>query len=160
MKKVLTFVWLTLAIAALAACGGGEEEPSAGGELPTTLDFLGVDIAFEPKSATVASGETITVNFTNNGALEHNWLLVAPGIEPVDATEADSLGGATTGLQQPGEAATITFTAPPVGHYTIVCTVQGHVESGMVATLNVQYAHFSERVKRPATLGRPLFDPG
>ena len=137
MKKVLTFVLLTLAIAALAACGGGEEE-SSGGELSTTLNFTGVDIAFEPTSATVASGETITLNFTNTGTLEHNWLLVAPGIEPADATDADALGGATTGLQQAGESTTITFTAPPVGQYTIVCTVEGHVESGMVATLNVQ----------------------
>jgi uncharacterized cupredoxin-like copper-binding protein len=138
MKKLLTILMLVLGVAALAACGGGDDAESESGGAASVLNFDGIDIAFDPTEATVKSGETITVNFDNVGALEHSWVLLAPGVEALEATESDALAGATSGLVQPGDAVTFEFIAPPAGDYVIACTVEGHVEAGMVADLTVE----------------------
>ena len=138
MKKLLTILMLVVGVAALAACGGGGDDAgSEGGSTGNVLDFIGVDIAFDPTAATIKSGETITVNFNNTGALEHSWVLLTPGVDPLEATEADAYAGANSGLVASQDSVTFEFLAPPPGDYIIACTVEGHVEAGMVADLTV-----------------------
>lgn len=137
MKKIVTLALLLLAFT-LAACGGGDSEPSAAGSGPVTLDFEGQDISFDKTSATANAGQQITVNFNNVGSLEHNWILIPPGTDALTATQEDALSGANSGIVAAGESKTFTFTAPPAGSYTFVCTVEGHAAAGMVGTLTVQ----------------------
>jgi plastocyanin len=135
MKRFTLFITLLLAGLLLAACGGAEPA----GPTPVTIDVAGYDeFRFEPASITVEAGAEVTINFQNAGALEHNWLLVSQAVDAASATEADALAGANTGIIGAGESTSITFTAPPAGTYTMVCTVPGHAVGGMVGTFTSQ----------------------
>ncbi|MDA0246273.1 MAG: plastocyanin/azurin family copper-binding protein [Chloroflexi bacterium] len=137
MKKIVTLALLLFAFA-LAACGGSETTSTESSAGPVTLDFQGQDIAFDKTSATANAGQSVTVNFSNVGSLEHNWILVSPGVDPLTATQDDALSGANSEIVAPGATKTFTFTAPPAGDYTFVCTVEGHAAAGMIGTLTVQ----------------------
>ena len=130
-------IWLIITLVALlaVACGGGESE----GPQSVTLDFTGLDeFRYDPASATVQAGSEVTVNFTNGGVLEHNWMLAADSVVPAEASEADAVGGAVSGLIPGGGAKTFTFTAPPAGTYQIICTVPGHAAGGMIGSFTVE----------------------
>jgi plastocyanin len=132
MKRFTLFITIMLAGLLLAACGGDTSPASPD---PVTIDVAGYDdFRFDPNSITVQSGADVTINFQNAGALEHNWMLVSQAVDVASATEADALAGANTGVLGAGESTSITFTAPPAGTYTVVCTVPGHAVGGMVGT--------------------------
>jgi nitrite reductase (NO-forming) len=136
MKRLVLLTLSLLAIFAVACGGGGSsnDEPQA-----VTLDFTGLDeFRYDPNSAIVSAGSQVTVNFENDGVLEHNWMLAANNVAPAEASEDDALGGAISGLTPGGETKTFTFTAPPPGTYQILCTVPGHAAGGMVGTFVVQ----------------------
>lgn len=139
MRKRIFFTLLIFTVSIFAAaCGGGGSEPEAAESSPTTINVSGFDeFSYDPDSSTVATGTEVTINFKNEGALQHNWLLVSSRVDPLEATEADAISGATTGEIGGGETATVTFTAPPAGDYQVVCTVAGHAEGGMVADFTV-----------------------
>ncbi|MEW5987131.1 MAG: plastocyanin/azurin family copper-binding protein [Chloroflexota bacterium] len=131
MKRLANLFSLFILAVWLAACGGGPE--------PAALSFDGEDtFKFTPASATVAAGAEVTVTLNNKGALAHSWTLLAAGVDPTTATDANAIGGATTGEVAAGTSKSITFTAPAAGTYTFVCTVPGHAAGGMVGTLTVQ----------------------
>ena len=132
-KKVFALFAVLMLAALMAACGG-----PAGPE-PVSLSFSGFDeFRYDPTSATVPSGAQVTVNFTNEGALEHDWMLVAEGTD-VNALTAEMAVSpeAHSGVIASGESNTFTFTAPAAGNYQIVCTVAGHAPAGMVAAFTV-----------------------
>lgn len=143
MQKRIIFSILILTLLFVgAACGGGGSSSDTGAASSATneitLDYSGYDeFRYDPETASVASGNEVTINFKNEGALEHNWLLVSSRVDPVEATEADAISGATTGEISGGDSATISFIAPPAGEYQVVCTVAGHAEGGMVADFTV-----------------------
>lgn len=135
MKRFTLFMTMLLAGLLLVACGGSEADAPA----PVVFDVAGYDeFRFDPENITVDAGSQVTINFENVGMLEHNWLLVSQAVDPATATEADALAGANTGILGAGESTSITFTAPPAGTYTIVCTVPGHAVGGMVGTFTSQ----------------------
>jgi plastocyanin len=131
MKRLMIIATcLTLALL-LAACGGGGSGPQA-----TNLTFEGTDaFTFNPASATVTSGAQVNATFNNVGVLEHTWTLVAPGTNPLTATEADRIAG--SGVVAAGGSNTFSFTAPSAGTYPFVCTIPGHAAGGMVGTLTI-----------------------
>ena len=135
MMKRLSVLVICLAIALLlAACGGGAPSgPEAVSQTVAGYD----DFRFEPADVTAPEGAEVTINFENEGVLEHSWVLVASSVDPLTATLEDALAGATSGTVPAGESQTFTFTAPPAGDYTVVCTVPGHAAGGMVGTLTV-----------------------
>jgi uncharacterized cupredoxin-like copper-binding protein len=124
-------VLLTVAASILlAACGG----PPA-----TSLSVVLTDFAFSPATYTVPAGSEVTLTLTNQGAVEHNWVLLRMGAvvtPPFDADdEAQILYRATIG---PGLTQTFTFTGPEEpGDYPVVCSVPGHHEAGMQGRLTV-----------------------
>ncbi|NIP28213.1 MAG: multicopper oxidase domain-containing protein [Phycisphaerae bacterium] len=134
MKKFTVLVVVLAAMALLlAACGGGDEESG-----PVALSFEGSDtFQFIPASASVSAGDEVEVTFTNTGALEHSWVLVAGDADAATVTDADAINNATTGTVAGGETGTVTFTAPDAGTYQFVCTIPGHAAAGMVGTLTV-----------------------
>lgn len=135
MKKYTVLFALMASLFLLAACGGAAEP--AGPE-PVSLTFTGGDeFRYDPASATVPAGANVTVTYENVGALEHNWLLVSDRVDPLEATEADAIGGATSGVIAGGTSSTFNFVAPQAGEYQYVCTVPGHAAAGMVGTLTV-----------------------
>lgn len=139
-KKLVVLVAVMAMALLLAACGGGG---NSGGETtapePVTLSFAGLDeFRYDPESASVQSGAPVTVNFTNEGALEHDWMLVAEGTDVNTLTAEDALvPEAHSGVLPAGQSNTFSFTAPAAGTYQIVCTVPGHAPAGMVGTFTV-----------------------
>ena len=132
-RKIFTIaILLVLAALFLAACGGSDEAATA------TIEVVQNDIYFgdspdnqeNPPTWTVPAGAEVTVNLSNNGALQHNWAVVEQGAEvptPVDPEAADDILLYDTGLLDPGTTATETFTAPAEpGEYLVICTVAGH----------------------------------
>jgi len=78
---------------------------------------------------TVPVGWTVTVDFSNQGSINHSAAVVtAGGTTPVftGASTPDPTVGT-----DPGQAATFTFTASQVGSYRIACLIPGHEGLGM-----------------------------
>jgi plastocyanin len=116
---------------ALAACG------------PKTASISAVmtDFHYEPQTWTVPAGAEVTLTLTNNGSVEHEWLLLGAGITitpPFDeAAVSDNI--LVDQDVDAGATATVVFTAPATpGEYEVVCGIAGHIEAGMTGTLIVQ----------------------
>lgn len=95
------------------------------------------DLAFDQTQLAVPAGAEVTVNLSNVGSLEHNWVLVQDGTDPATATPADAINAAASEILAGGKSTSLTFTAPAVGSYQYICTVPGHALAGMVGTLTV-----------------------
>lgn len=136
-KKMIALVAVLALTLVMAACGGGGTTETA--PEPVSLSFAGLDtFEYNPPAASVPAGSPVTVNFTNNGALEHDWMLVADGTDVNTLAAEDALlPEAHSGVLPAGESKTFSFTAPAAGTYQIVCTVAGHAPAGMVGTLTV-----------------------
>ena len=130
MKRIILILAILAMALLLSACGGGSEA--------TTLNFEGEDtFQFSPDSASVQAGTEIEVTLDNAGALDQTWTLVAQNLDPNSITEADVIGGASTGPVSSGESKTIMFEAPEAGVYEFVCLIPGHAAAGMVGTFTV-----------------------
>ncbi len=83
------------------------------------------DFAFEPRTIQVRAG---TVNFvlTNQGGVEHDFAI--PALEAHGEHEQH--------VVRPGQSLTVTLDLRP-GTYEAICTIPGHKEAGMVATVEV-----------------------
>jgi azurin len=147
IQRFWVFGFLTLSALFLAACG------QAAGATPTNTINIGTDgaMAFDQTGLTVRTGEQVTLTFTNDSTMQHNWVLVNGGDDV--ATRVDEAGIAAgppeylpanspdviahTRMLNAGENQTITFTAPAPGTYTFFCSFPGHLAGGMKGTLTV-----------------------
>ena len=129
-KSIVLLVVIMLASAFLAACSGGGGT-SGGTSISTTL----TDFHFEPTTWTVPAGKEVKLTLKNEGAVEHDWVLVGTPVTESANTETDVLFEAEVG---PGETKDFTFTAPATaGEYQVICNIAGHLEAGMEGKLVV-----------------------
>ncbi len=84
--------------------------------------FVATEFAFDPSAASATDGQ-LTITMINRGAIIHNLLI--EGI-PGFVVEADA--GATSSAD----------VSLGDGVFTLYCSVPGHREAGMEATLNVE----------------------
>lgn len=96
----------------------GADDPVAGVESV----FVATEFAFDPSAASATDGQ-LTITMINRGAIFHNLLI--EGI-PGFVVEADA--GATSSAD----------VSLGDGVFTLYCSVPGHREAGMEATLNVE----------------------
>ena len=132
MKKYIVLISAVFVFAlVLSACGGGG--PS------TEFDVTMTDFQFEPMEFTVPAGQTITVNATNNGAVEHEFVIFNLGTDAGESFGDEDEENIYWEVEVfPGETSTTTFTAPSEpGTYSVTCGIEGHLEAGMNATLTV-----------------------
>ena len=121
-----------VAAAALAACGGDDEDKTArtltrAVDAPTRV--AGREYSFDPSTVvlTGASGKAaVKLTLDNKGSLAHNLKVFAGERE---------LGGTPT--FPGGEARSGTVRLAP-GRYRMVCTVGNHEQLGMVGRLEVR----------------------
>ena len=132
MKKYIVLASLVFVLPLLlSACGGGG---------PTTeFDVTMTDFKFEPMEFTVPAGQVITVNATNNGAVEHEMVIFNLGTDAGDVFGDEDEANIYWEVEvQPGGSSTETFTAPTEpGVYYVTCGIEGHLEAGMVGSLTV-----------------------
>ena len=134
---------LIVAVLALVAAACGDDDATDGGDTgggttaSSSLDATATEFAFAPTSWTVSSGATVTVNLTNDGAVEHNLVVVGGGKTVADAAEladSDMLVNVNAAAGGSGQGS---FTAPAAGTYQVICSIPGHLPAGMEATLTV-----------------------
>jgi uncharacterized cupredoxin-like copper-binding protein len=83
------------------------------------------DFAIEPRTIKARPGR-LQFRITNQGAVEHDFHI--PAVETHRAHAQH--------LVKPGETRTLEYRLKP-GRYEVVCTIPGHREAGMTATLEV-----------------------
>ena len=132
MKKFLFVLAVLIAASlALSACAGGG--PS------NNIRVTFTDFQFSPNEFTIPAGQEITVNATNNGAVEHEFVIFKFGKdagEKFGDEDEENIFWEVKAL--PGETKIETFTAPTEpGEYYITCGTEGHLEAGMSGSLTV-----------------------
>jgi uncharacterized cupredoxin-like copper-binding protein len=116
----------------LVACGGSDSSKPV-----STLSVEMSEFKFTPAAMTVFAGQEITLNLSNNGAVEHEFTILKKGSVatiPFDPEKqaADVLAKFKLGANK---SETYQFILPEAGEYSVICAIQGHMEAGMVAKL-------------------------
>jgi uncharacterized cupredoxin-like copper-binding protein len=138
-KKSLRVSIVVVALLA-AACGGDDDDGSS-----TEIDVSMEEFMFTPTEWTVAAGEEITVNLENTGSVEHEFVILRPGVTveseaDLPETEEELLADFVYWEDEvePGDTKTVTFTAPAAGTYQVLCAIEDHFDAGMTGTLTVE----------------------
>lgn len=100
---------------------------------------------FTPEVVTVEEGETVRLRITNNGGIDHEFVL---GDEESLRAHAEMMaqmpGMAHTdaGMVRvpPGQSVDIVWTFSRAGEFLFACTVPGHWEAGMAGRIRVTAA--------------------
>ena len=129
-KLSMAGVLIIIAALVLTACG-----PKA-----VTFDVVMKDFAFEPNTWEVPAGANVTLNLSNVGTQEHEYVIMILGKNATVPFDADDEPNVYWEHElQPGTSGTVEFTAPSEpGVYQIVCGTAGHLEQGMEGTLTVK----------------------
>jgi FtsP/CotA-like multicopper oxidase with cupredoxin domain len=120
VRRMAGLVTAALALGLVAAaCGSGGSSSTNGGTVEVTLQ----EFSISPSRIDVAAGEPTTVKVMNHGQVPHSF--------------AVDLGGRMieTSLISAGQSATLELPALDAGSYSGWCTVAGHKEAGMTATV-------------------------
>ena len=116
LRKMLILALLLLSLLALFGCGSSAPA-AAGPEIQVTME----EWKITPAEIKVPANASVTLVVTNKGTQPHDL-----GLEGTKTA---------TKLLQAGETQKLTFKTPAKGTSSIICTVAGHKESGMVAKL-------------------------
>jgi manganese oxidase len=124
--------WTLLSIASALAllsvsCGngdggaGGTQEQAAAG--PATIEVMLSEFTIDPSAIQVPVGQPIAFSVMNMGQAQHTF-----AVDVGDTTYA-------TDLIDPGATVTLDVPALDAGTYAAYCTVSGHKDLGMLATV-------------------------
>ena len=131
MKKIL-IVAVFVGAMVLTACGSSNK---------ATLNVTATDSGYDSKTYTVPAGAKVTLNMTNNGAVEHEFAILKKDqhvTPPFGEKDEDKIYWELDGVPS-GKSKSDTFTAPTEpGEYDVICGLPGHIELGMEATLIVK----------------------
>lgn len=148
-RSTLHTAILGVLVLAISACGGDTApQEDASPQAVTELSVTGTDaLAFEPDEFTVPAGQQVTLEFAASPSAEHDFVItdaadhgsvgdVGHGAH-ADEDHAETSGDLHVAHADAGQTVTATFTIDVPGIYEVHCSVPGHRESGMVATLTV-----------------------
>ncbi|HYY09077.1 MAG TPA: multicopper oxidase domain-containing protein [Actinomycetota bacterium] len=106
---------------ACVAAGASDTDPQAA----KTIDVRLSEFVIEPSSLDAEAGRPVRLSISNEGSAPHTFAVV---------TEARTFETPTIA---PGDTATLDVPALDAGSYEVKCTVPGHDNLGMTATLSV-----------------------
>ncbi len=140
-----TLTALVVAVALLVTGCDADATTDAPPQPSTTLDVVGADrLEFQPDAFIVPAGENVTVSLTAGDTVEHDFII--EGAADVGGAGQDGHGEASHDTRpddlavvhaSAGQTVPGTFTIDEPGTYTVYCSVPGHRQSGMEATLTV-----------------------
>ena len=151
-RKLTALAVLALLVASCNGSGTSEQTKTTSGTSQQTtttsgssggangVTFVMTEFGFEPAAVEVSAGETYEFTFVNEGQIEHEARLdTVHGVEDhiAGGHEGHEHGdGPLALLVQPGESGTLTVTFDEDAHFEVIaCTLPGHYEAGMVATV-------------------------
>ena len=137
MRHRLLLAAFAVPMLVLASCGDDSDDDAS--DASTSIAATASDFKFEPDSWTVSAGEEFSVEFTNEGSVEHEWAVLNLG-DDIDA-EADFAEGKVMfeiEAVPAGESTTQRFTVDEAGAYQVICAVTSHFDAGMEGTLTVE----------------------
>jgi uncharacterized cupredoxin-like copper-binding protein len=112
-----------VAVALLAACGGGSG-PSTAPPGSTTVKLT--DYKFDPAAISVPNGKVVFF-LTNSGSTTHDMVIRDTSKKKIAGSE----------LVAPGDSNVFTISNIAAGSYEIFCSQPGHETNGMVGKLTV-----------------------
>ncbi|MBY5163579.1 cupredoxin domain-containing protein [Salsipaludibacter albus] len=134
-SKILTMVLAAAVV--LGGCGDDASEPTS--DAAASIDATAREYEFTPEAWTVPTGESFTIELTNDGTVEHEWAVLRLGedIESEADFAEDKVLFEVEALPA-GESETATFTIDEPGTYQVICAISGHFGQGMEGALSVE----------------------
>ena len=122
------------AVLVLGACGDDDD-----GAASTSIEATATEFQFEPDSWTVPAGEEFTIDFENDGSVEHEWAVIKLGddLESEDEFAEEKVLFEVEAIPA-GESTTQQFTVDEAGDYQVICAIETHFDAGMEGTLTVE----------------------
>ncbi len=105
----------------------------------TQLDVELNDFTITPNQLTVPAGSEIQIRIANKGLVVHNFYIMQYGVNVGNMFDEEDIASAYWEAEvQPDDTVTLSFIAPDQPNtYQIVCGMPGHLQAGMVGTLDV-----------------------
>jgi len=130
LKKTLA-LFLFLIAASLSACQ--ENTPS------TRIDLELSDFLINPDRLIVPAGSEISLHVSNTGSITHDFTVMEIGANVGDRYDQEDQNNVYWEIEvRSGETMTVQFLSPDEpGTYQIVCSMPGHVQAGMLGSLEV-----------------------
>lgn len=139
---MLRKIFLTLILAILlAGCAG-----TGASQVATDITVDATDFDYRPESITVPTGEPVIITLNNIGKVEHDFVVEKINVTDVKASDTGPAAHHQMGdtpeynlhfFARAGDTATLQFTPLEPGTYEVFCSIEGHKEAGMIATLVV-----------------------
>ena len=129
--KMLVVIGAVMALA--AACGDDSDSDEASTDISTTA----TEFEFDSNEWTVPAGEEFTIDFTNDGAVDHEWAVLTEEIES-EAEFNEDIVLFEVEATPAGESVSESFTVDEAGTYQVVCALEDHFDAGMEGTLTVE----------------------
>ena len=136
VKKFFVFALAALVLPMMfSACGG-----QGSSAVSTTLTVNMSEFMFNPKDLAVPAGKEITLNLKNDGSIVHDFVILKKGVAAVTPFDAEAQKGDILfeARLNADKSETYTFILPEAGDYEIICSVPGHLEAGMKASLSAR----------------------
>jgi len=133
MRSRLLRVTMVLPVLVLVACGDDD-----GDEASTSIEATASNFKYDPDSWTVPVGEEFTIDFTNDGNVEHEWAVIK--LDQDLDSEADFAEDKVlfeVEAVPAGESTTQSFTVDEEGTYQVMCAIESHFDAGMEGSLKV-----------------------
>ena len=118
--------------------------PGNDADVDRTIEIAQFDTyAFQPSSISVAVGETVMFEVTNEGKSVHEFVIGDAAMQNEHEMEMADMGGMSMGDEpnaialDPGETKTLVWSFTEAGSFEYGCHESGHYAQGMVGTIQV-----------------------
>ena len=145
--RAMKVAGLAFSVVLLFAACGSDDDGDAGGDgngdgasngASDDISATATEFTFTPAAWTAPAGTTVSIDFTNGGALPHQWVVINLG-EDLDSEADFSEDKALFEIEiiGAGSSTTESFNIAEPGTYQVICAVPTHFDAGMEGALTV-----------------------